>query len=126
MEMLTSQNVPLPLGHYSHAVCANGFIFLSGILADKKPPVGEMPSFEEQTRIVFAYCQDILAERGASIKDVVSTTIYVTDLAKWGACNSIYAEIFGDHKPARTIVPVPVLGYGFSIEVQMVALDPKK
>jgi len=122
MKLITSPDVPLPLGHYSHAVCANGFIFLSGILADKKPPVGPMPSFEEQTRIVFEHCRRVLAANGSTFNDVVSTTIYVTDLAKWGACNTIYAELFGDHKPARTIVPVPVLGYGFSIEVQMIAL----
>ena len=120
MELITAPDVAAPKGHYSHAVAAGDLIFVSGILPD---PVsdGEPESFERQVRAVFARCKQILAATDASLAHVVQCTAYISDVALWPEFNEIYASIFGAHKPARAVVPVPALHYGFQVEIQVVA-----
>jgi reactive intermediate/imine deaminase len=111
-----------PGGHYSHAVAAGGFVFVSGQLpiapnGFKDPTL----SIGEQTRLTLENVRSALAAAGASLTDVVKVTAYLTTEEHWAAFNAVYAEFFGEHRPARAVVPVRPLHFGFLVEIEAVA-----
>ena len=96
--------------------------YLAGILPIL--PTGEKLSdatIADQTDAVLANLRAILAAAGSSPEQVIHVRIYLTDIDDWGTINARYAEFFGDHKPARAVVPVPVLHYGLNLELEAVA-----
>ena len=112
-----------PGGHYSHATVANGFVFISGQLPIT--PAGEklnQASFEEQARQVLANVQAALEAAGSSVAQLLQVRVYVTDIEQWPAFNRIYQQWAGAAPPARAVVPVPLLHYGFLIEVEAVGV----
>jgi reactive intermediate/imine deaminase len=113
-----------PGGHYSHAVTANGFVFVSGQLpiAPDGRKLNEAP-FEQQARQVLDNVAAALQAAGSSVGRLVQVRVYVTDIGSWPAFNTLYAEWAGAARPARAVVPVPQLHYGFQIEVEAVALQ---
>ena len=123
MEFIQSAELPPPAGHYSQAVAAGGLVFLSGILP-ARDEVAADASFEAQCDSVFAQCEKVLRAAGCGIGDVVQCTAYLAGVEHWPAFNTVYARVFGDHKPARAVVPVPALHYGYLVEVQLVAQRP--
>ena len=113
-----------PGGHYSHAVTANGFVFISGQLPIA--PDGSKlsdASFERQAQQVLDNVAMALIGAGSAVERLVQVRVYVTDIASWPAFNAIYAKWIGSSRPARAVVPVPELHYGFKIEVEAVALE---
>jgi 2-iminobutanoate/2-iminopropanoate deaminase len=123
MEFIQSAELPPPAGHYSQAVAAGGLVFLSGILP-ARDEVAADASFEAQCDSVFAQCEKVLRAAGCGIGDVVQCTAYLAGVEHWPAFNTVYARVFGAHKPARAVVPVPALHYGYLVEVQLVAQRP--
>lgn len=119
MKLIHSPFTATPAGHYSHAVEAGGLIFVSGVLPGK-PAEGEVDSFERQVRASFMHCSNILKASDCTLNDVVQCTAYIVGVSNWPEFNMIYADIFGEHKPARAVVPVPELHYGFMVEIQLV------
>ena len=119
MNLIQSTHTPAPAGHYSHAVEAGGLIFVSGVLPGKAAE-GEVDNFERQVRASFMHCANILKATNNTLEDVVQCTAYIVGVQNWPAFNAIYADIFGSHKPARAVVPVPELHYGFMVEIQLV------
>ena len=122
MILINTPDAAQPGGHYSQAVVHNGLAYLSGILpitseGDKLTGV----SITSQTEAVLANLKAILAAAGSSPTQVIQVRIYLTDIAEWGTINALYADFFGPHKPARTVVPVPALHYGFKLELEAVA-----
>ena len=112
-----------PGGHYSHAVVANGFVFISGQLPIT--PAGEklnQASFEDQAKQVLANVQAALESAGSSVANLVQVRVYVTDIEQWPPFNRIYQQWAGAVPPARAVVPVPLLHYGFLIEVEAVGV----
>jgi reactive intermediate/imine deaminase len=112
-----------PAGHYSLAVKANGFVFVSGQLPIG--PGGERltdASFEAQARQVLANVGAALSSAGSSVEHLVQVRAYLTDIGDWAAFNAIYAEWADAARPARCAVPVPSLHYGFRIEVEAIGL----
>ena len=112
-----------PGGHYSHAVTANGFVFVSGELpiAPDGTKLDKAP-FEQQAQQVLANIAHALRAAGSSIEALTQVRVYVTDIASWPAFNALYAKWAGNARPARCVVPVPQLHYGFLIEVEAVAV----
>jgi len=112
-----------PGGHYSHAVSANGFVFVSGQLpiAPDGRKLNEAP-FEAQARQVLDNVASALTAAGSAVSRLVQVRVYVTDIASWPTFNTLYAEWAGSARPARCVVPVPQLHYGFKIEIEAVAL----
>jgi reactive intermediate/imine deaminase len=111
-----------PGGHYSHAVRAGGLVFVSGQLPIA--PDGTRLSdrdFETQARQALANVAAALASAGTGINALVQVRVYVTDINDWPVFDRIYAEWTGAVRPARAVVPVPVLHYGFQIEIEAVA-----
>jgi len=108
-------------GHYSSYVEYNGIIYISGQLPIN-PQTSELPlSTKEQTRGVLDKLDKILYQTNSSKNKVLQVRIYITDVHYWDEVNEVYAEYFGEHKPARCIVPVPSLHYGCKIELEAIA-----
>jgi len=112
-----------PGGHYSHAIAAGGFVFVSGQLpiAPDGRKLNEAP-FEEQARQVLDNVANALTAVGTTVSRLVQVRVYVTDIGLWTAFNKLYAEWVGSARPARCVVPVSQLHYGFKIEVEAIAL----
>ena len=112
-----------PGGHYSHALTANGFVFISGQLpiAPDGSKLADAP-FERQAEQALNNVAAALRGASSAIDRLVQVRVYVTDIKSWPAFNSIYAKWIGSSRPARAVVPVPELHYGFLIEVEAVAL----
>jgi 2-iminobutanoate/2-iminopropanoate deaminase len=112
-----------PGGHYSHAVVANGFVYVSGQLpiAPDGKKLNE-DSFAAQSKQVLDNVALALKGAGSGVDKLVQVRVYVTDIAQWPEFNTIYAAWAGAARPARAVVPVPQLHYGFKIEVEAVAL----
>jgi 2-iminobutanoate/2-iminopropanoate deaminase len=111
-----------PGGHYSHVVVHNGVAYVSGQLPIG--PLGPLPataSFEDQARQVLANVRAAVAAAGSDLSKVLKCTVYVNDIADWPVFNRIYAEAFGDHRPARVVVPVLPLHYGYRVEMDVIA-----
>ena len=87
------------------------------------PATGEkkLGSIEEQTEQVLANLRAIVEAAGGDLSRVLKTTVYVSDIELWGKVNEIYARTFGEHRPARAVVPVKDLHYGFKIEIEAIA-----
>ena len=114
---------PAPAGPYSHAVVANGFVFVSG-QGPVDPETGTMPdAFADQVRQTLENLQAILEAAGSSLDDVVKVNAYVTDLTRFAEFNEVYKEFFSEDPPARTTVAVSLLG--FLVEVDCIAVLPE-
>jgi 2-iminobutanoate/2-iminopropanoate deaminase len=121
MRFISTTDAPAPGGHYSQAVEANGFVFVSGMLPGPGVATDGPENFERQVRATLEHCDHVLAAAGCGLDAVVQCTAYIVDVANWPEFNRIYAEHFGAHRPARAVVPVPQLHHGFLVELQMVA-----
>lgn len=111
---------PIP-PHYSPSVKVGNLIITSGQLPITNRVTKEGPeSIEDQTRLVLQKLESIMQEYGVTKEHIMKTTAYVTDMAYWPQVNQIYAEFFGAHKPARTVVPVTTLNFGCKIEVDAI------
>ncbi len=110
---------PAPAGPYSHAVVANGFVFISG-QGPVNPETGAMPdAFADQVRQTFKNVQTILEAAGSSLENVVKVNAYLTDLTRFVEFNDVYKEFFQDDPPARTTVATALLG--ILVEVDCIA-----
>lgn len=122
MKLIQTDRAPAPAGHYSQAVVHNGTVYVAGQLPID-PGTGEkcLGSIEEQTEQVLKNVAAILEAAGSGLDRVLKVTVYVSDISLWGGVNAVYARFFGDHRPARAVVPTRELHHGFLIEVEAVA-----
>ena len=123
MEIRTvlTDSAPAPGGHYSQAVVYNGLVFVAGQLAIKANGERVLDSIEAQTEQALANLAAILQAAGSDLSRLLKVTIYVADIELWGAVNQVYARVMGEHRPARAIIPVKELHYGFLIEIEAIA-----
>src|SRR5215212_213569 len=117
-----TQDAPAPAGHYSQAVVYNGLVYVTGQLAID-PLTGEqrLGSIEEQTEQALKNVAAILKAAGSDLSRVLKMTVYISDIGLWGRVNEVYARMLGEHRPARAVIPVGELHYGFLIEIEAVA-----
>lgn len=122
MELVNSENIAPAIGPYSHAVKYNGLIYTSGQIA--LMPNGELVEndIKKQTRQVFANLKNVLDEVDSDLGKVIKATIYLKDMDDFGIVNVLYAEEFGDHKPARSTVAVKTLPKDVLIEIDVIAV----
>ena len=122
IKTVATQDAPTPAGHYSQAVVYNGMVFVAGQLAiDPHTGARLTGSIEEQTEQCLRNIGEILKAAGSDLSRVLKMTVYISDIELWSAVNLVYARVMGDHRPARAIVPVKDLHYGFKIEIETVA-----
>ena len=109
-------------GHYTPGIISNGMLYISGQLSldtdSKKVPEG---GIEAHTRLALANVERVLEAAGLSRNDVVQCRVYVPDIDQWEIVDQVYREFFGEHKPARIVVPAGKLHYGCLIEIEAIA-----
>jgi 2-iminobutanoate/2-iminopropanoate deaminase len=121
-QIIATTNAPAAIGPYSQAIKAGNMIFTSGQIP--LLPSGELltGSIQEQTHQVFKNLQAVLAEAGSSLNDVVKATVFIADMNQFGEINEVYAQYFGDHRPARSTVQVARLPKDVGVEIDLVAV----
>lgn len=118
MREVILSSLPPPNGHYSHAVVFNGAAYFSGVLPMRVKPGA---SVKEQFDAVFDVIEAILKECESSLDKVVNCRIYIADLNDWPEINRLYSERFKSARPARVVVPVKELHFGYRLEVELMA-----
>ena len=116
-------NLAPPGGHYSHAVCHGDLVFVSGQLGARPDGThtAHLP-FEDQVHQALANLRAALVSAGADLDSVVKVTAYIVDVAHWPRFNAVYAAVMGEARPARAVVPVPDLHYGYLVELDAIAV----
>lgn len=126
IERITPAGVPSPRGPYSPAVRAGDFIFVSG--QGPVDPATDKLSYGDirhETRLVLGNIQRILEAAGASMSDVVKCSVFLADGREFAAMNEVYAEFFGNQKPARTTVEAKFVQPPMRVEIDAVAYKPR-
>jgi 2-iminobutanoate/2-iminopropanoate deaminase len=125
MRFLHTDSAPKAIGPYSQAVALDGWLYTSGQVAID-PATGDLVAggFEAQARQVFENLRQVLASSGCTFSDVVKATVYVVDLGDFPRLNAIYAEVMGDHRPARSTVQVAALPKAGLVEIDLMARIP--
>jgi len=122
IKSIQTPNAPSPGGHYSQAIAYGDLVFVAGQLSiDPKTGEKKLGSIEEQTEQALLNIDAILKAANSDLSRVLKMTVYVTDISLWGAVNTVYARIMGDHRPARAVIPTRDLHYGFLIEIEAIA-----
>lgn len=122
METIATDRAPAALGPYSQAIRANGMIYCSGQIPIN-PATGsiEAKTIEEQTAQSITNLKNVLEKAGSSLAKVVKTTVFIKDMNDFAALNKVYAELFGDTKPARSCVEVARLPKDVLVEIECIA-----
>lgn len=116
-----TDQAPKPVGPYSQAVQAGSFLFLAGqvpLTPENKMNEGDI---EEQARQVLNNLKAVLTKAGATMDQVVKTTIFLKDLSDFDTVNRVYAEYFTEPYPARSTVEVSKLPKGARLEIDVIA-----
>jgi len=122
-ETVYAPNAPKPVGPYSQAVIANGFVFASGQIP-LDPSTGELTRgpVGDQTRRVLENLKAVLEAAGSSLDKVVKTTVFLGDMGDFGAMNEVYATFFPKDPPARSTVQAAALPKNAGVEIDLIAL----
>ena len=121
-EIVATEKAPKALGPYSQAIKAGGFVWCSGqIPINPATNTIEAVTIEDQTRQAITNLKNVLEAAGAGLDKVVKTTVFISDMNDFAALNAVYAELFGDTKPARSCVQVARLPKDVKVEIEAVA-----
>lgn len=118
MKVISTPNAPAPAGHYSQAIVYGGVVYVAGMLGiDPNDPDADVGDAKRQTRQALANVAAVLKAAGSDLGCVIRMTIFVSGAELWGPVNEVYAEVMGEHKPARAIVPVQKFKGDFVVEI---------
>ncbi len=121
---INAQKGAKPAGQYSHAIVANGFVYVSG-QGPVDPATGKKPAdFAGEVRQVLRNIQTILEAAGTDMQHVVKINAYLTDLARFQEYNEVYKEFFATEPPARTTIGCQL--NGIQVEIDAIAVLPEK
>lgn len=124
-EAISTANAPAAVGPYSQAIVAGDLIFCAGQGAiDPATQELRRGSIAEETERTLRNLEAVLDAAGATLADVVKTTVFLADINDFSAMNEVYARFFGDPPPARTTVEVAALPKGFKVEIECIARRP--
>ena len=126
IERINPPGAPEPRGPYSPAVRAGDFIYVSG--QGPIDPATNQYSYgdiQHETRLVLTNIQHILDAAGARMSDVVKCSVFLADGKDFSAMNEVYAQFFGDNKPARTTVEAKFANPKMKVEIDCVAYKPR-
>jgi len=123
MTVVSTPDAPAAIGPYSQAIVANGMVFCSGQIP-MDPATGAMVEGDiaAEARQSLANLFAVLRAAGSSPAQVVRTTIFLTSMSDFAAVNAVYAEAFGEGRPARATVAVAGLPRGARVEIDAIAL----
>ena len=122
-EIIDSPNAPAAIGPYSQAILAGNTLYCSGQIAFK-PQTGDLlqGDIEEETAQSLENLGAVLKAAGMSYRNVVSCTVYLTDINDYGQVNEVYARYFNESPPAREAIEVSALPRGARVEVSCIAV----
>ena len=123
-KIINTAKAPAPIGPYSQATQANGFVFTSGQIAID-PATGSLieNNVAEQTLQVLKNLEAVLSAAETSLDNVVKTTIYLKNMSDFSVVNDIYADFFGKGLPARSTVEVSKLPKDVLVEIDCIAVQ---
>jgi reactive intermediate/imine deaminase len=125
VEQISTDQAPRPAGHYAQATVAGGMIYVSGQLPIRPDGTGLMrEDFETQAEQAIGNMLAILHAAGGDAAHLARVTVYIVGAENWGRFNEIYARMLPDARPARTVVPVHELHYGYLVEIDAVGILP--
>ena len=121
--IINSGNAPAPIGPYNQAVMVNNTLYISGQICID-PSTGNLKNkdIQEETHQAMQNLKNILHEAGMSFNNVVKTTIFLTDMHRFGEINEIYGKYFDGDFPARETVQVSALPKFVNVEISMIAI----
>jgi len=121
MHVIATSEAPAAIGPYAQAIVADGWVFTSGQIP--LTAAGELTGsdIESQTEQVFDNLSAVLSAAGASLAQVVKSTVFVQDLNDFARLNTVYERRFGSHKPARSTVQVARLPRDVLVEIEVIA-----
>jgi len=121
ISFVSTEKAPAAIGPYSQATKVGPFLYTSGQIPLR--PDGSLVTgdIKEQTHQVFTNLQAVLEQAGGSLQDVVKATVFVKDMNDFAALNEVYADYFGDHRPARSTVEVARLPKDVKVEIEVIA-----
>lgn len=122
MKIIQTKKAPAAVGAYSQGIVTNGFVYSSGQLP-LVPETGELISddIKKATKQSLENVKAIIEEGGSSVEKIVKVNIFLDDVNDFAAVNEVYAEFFGDHKPARSCVEVGKLPKNGLLEIEAIA-----
>jgi 2-iminobutanoate/2-iminopropanoate deaminase len=123
MEFVTTEHAPAAIGPYTQALVVGNWVFASGQIA-LDPESGEIVGADAkaQAHRVLRNLSAVLQEAGVDFSKVVKTTLYLADIADFQTVNEVYAEYFGEHRPARAALQAGALPKGALVEIEAIAL----
>ncbi|RJX68806.1 RidA family protein [Vibrio sinensis] len=122
MQVVFSEQAPAAVGPFSQAIKSNGMLYLSGQLPlDPATMKFAADTVNGQSLQIFKNIDAVLAEAGCDKTKVVKTTVFLSDMANFAEFNGLYAEYFGEHKPARSCVEVARLPFDALVEIELIA-----
>ena len=122
-ETILTDKAPAPIGPYSQGIKVGNMYYFSGVIpltADGSSIIGS--EIVDQTRQVISNCNALLTASGLTALNVVKTTVFLKNMNDFSAMNAVYAEFFGESKPARSTVEVSRLPKDVLIVIEMIAL----
>lgn len=125
MQYHHTDQAPAAIGPYAQAVSQGDWLFTSGQIA-LDPSSGKIVEggFEAQAKQVLANLTEVLSSAGCSFSNVVKATIYIVDMSDFPTLNTLYGDVLGGHRPARSTVQVAALPLGGLVEIDLVARIP--
>lgn len=119
---VATANAPAPGGHYSQAIRHDGLVYVSGQLP-VAPDGAHRPDadFADQARLAIRNMLAIVEAAGGSADKLLKVTVYIVGIDNWPRFNTVFADMLGDVRPARSVVPVPELHYGYLLEIDAIA-----
>lgn len=119
---ILTDRAPKPAGHYAQATVSGTHVFVSGqlpIRPDGRPLDDD--GFEAQARQAIQNMLEVVRAAGSSPQQLVKVTAYIVGIDNWARFNTVYASMLPDARPARSVVPVPELHYGYLVEIDAIA-----
>jgi 2-iminobutanoate/2-iminopropanoate deaminase len=122
-QIVQTKNAPQPIGPYNQAIIANDTLYISGQICID-PTTGNLKNrdIQEETHQVMQNLKAILNEAGFKFNNVVKTTIFITDMHRFGEINEVYGKYFDGEFPARETVQVSALPKFVNVEISMIAV----
>tara|TARA_B100001287_G_C22679132_1_gene529311 strand:- start:22 stop:402 length:381 start_codon:yes stop_codon:yes gene_type:complete len=121
-QQIKTKSAPKPIGPYSQATIYKDLCFISGQIGiNHQTNELKIASIEEETEMIMKNISNILSENNLTTDNIIKTTIYMTDLAKFERVNTVYANFFKKTYPARETVQVSALPMNVNIEISVIA-----